>query len=113
MVVKVSRYGKFFACPNYPECKFTKPFVQQTEGKCPVCGGSEISKRSKKGHTFFGCSNYPDCKFMTWDTPTAELCPKCEKTLFRSRGSALRCLNEDCGYESGRKGKKKEEKENA
>ena len=113
MVVKVSRYGKFLACPNYPTCKFTKPFVQQTEGKCPVCGGSVISKRSKKGHTFFGCSNYPDCKFMTWDTPTAELCPKCGKTLFRSRGSALRCLNEDCGYESGRKGKKKEEKENA
>ncbi len=107
MVVKVGRFGKFLACPNYPECKSTKPYVQQTEGKCPLCGSSVISKKSKKGHTFFGCSNYPTCGFMTWDTPTAQLCPKCGKTLFRSRGGVLKCLDENCGYEVGKKEKKK------
>ena len=107
MVVKVGRFGKFLACPNYPECKFTKPFVQQTSGKCPRCGGNVISKKSKKGHTFYGCSNYPDCNFMTWDAPTADACPKCGKTLFRSRGGVLKCLDEACGYEVGAKGRKK------
>jgi DNA topoisomerase-1 len=91
MVVKVSRYGKFFACPNYPECKFTKPFVTNTTGVCPECGGAVIGKKSKKGHAFFGCSNYPACNFATWDKPTAESCPNCGSTLFQSRGGKLRC----------------------
>lgn len=107
MVVKVGRYGKFLACPNYPDCKFTKPFVVTTAGNCPVCGGSVVSKKSRKGHTFYGCSNYPDCSFMTWDVPTAETCPKCGKTLFRARGNVFRCLDEKCGFEM--KGKKKGE----
>ena len=105
MVVKVSRYGKFLACPNYPNCKFTKPFVTNTEGVCPKCGGSVIGKKSKKGHAFYGCSNYPKCNFMTWDKPTSEKCPKCGKSLFRSRAGTLKCLDEACGYTSG-KGKK-------
>lgn len=99
MVVKVGRFGKFLACPGYPDCKNTKPYVEHTEGKCPVCGGEIIGKKSKKGHTFFGCSNYPDCNFMTWDAPTAEKCPQCGKTLFKGRGSVVRCLAEGCGYE--------------
>jgi len=85
MVVKVSRYGKFLACPNYPECKFTKPFVTKTSGVCPVCGGEVIGKKSKRGYEFFGCSNYPDCNFMTWDKPLPDLCPQCGKTLFKAR----------------------------
>ncbi len=107
MVVKVSRYGKFFACPNYPECKFTKPFVTNTTGVCPECGGAVIGKKSKKGHAFFGCSNYPNCKFMTWDKPLEEKCPKCGSTLFKSRGGKVHCLKEGCGYEAAR-GKKDE-----
>ncbi len=103
MVVKVGRFGKFLACPNYPTCKFTKPFVQQTAGECPRCGGNVISRKSKKGHTFYGCSNYPECTFMTWDTPTPERCPKCGKTLFRARGSVKHCLNESCGYSAPKK----------
>ncbi len=99
LVVKVGRFGKFFACPNYPECKFTKPFVQETGGSCPRCGNTVISKKSRKGHTFFGCPGYPACDFMTWDTPTKDACPECGKTLFRSRGNVLKCLSEDCGYE--------------
>ena len=109
MVVKVSRYGKFLACPNYPECKFTKPFVTNTDGVCPRCGGSVIGKKSKKGHAFFGCSNYPECNFMTWDKPTSEKCPKCGKTLFRARSGAVHCLADGCGYEAGRKSKKTDE----
>ena len=105
MVVKVSRYGKFFACPNYPECKFTKPFVTNTTGVCPECGGAVIGKKSKKGHAFYGCSNYPTCNFMTWDKPTDEKCPSCGSTLFKSRGGKVHCLKEGCGYEAP-KGKK-------
>ena len=86
MVVKVGRFGKFLACPNYPECKSTKPYVTETEGCCPLCGGKMIGKKSKRGFTFYGCSNYPDCTFMTWDAPTAEVCPQCGKSLFKARG---------------------------
>lgn len=108
MVVKVGRFGKFLACPNYPDCKTTKPFVVETEGNCPKCGNKVISKKSRKGYTFYGCSNYPECTFMTWDVPTAENCPKCGKTVFRSRGNVFKCLNEGCDYEV--KGKKKQSK---
>ena len=109
MVVKVGRFGKFLACPNYPACKNTKPFVENTEGRCPVCGGEVIGKKSKKGHTFFGCSNYPECNFMTWDKPTGQACPKCGKTLFRTRAGKLHCLAEGCGYEVSARGKKSDE----
>lgn len=99
MVIKVGRFGKFLACPNYPDCKNTKPFVQETGGICPVCGGNVIGKKSKKGHTFFGCSNYPTCSFMTWDIPTRNTCPQCGSTLFKSRGGVEKCLKEGCGFE--------------
>ncbi|MBR2893916.1 MAG: type I DNA topoisomerase, partial [Clostridia bacterium] len=110
MVVKVGRFGKFLACPGYPECKTTKPFVQETDASCPVCGGKVISKKSKRGYTFFGCDNWPECNFMTWDKPTNEKCPKCGKSLFKGKGSVLSCLDESCGYKATatRKGKKSE-----
>ena len=105
MVVKVGRYGKFLACPNYPECKTTKPFVVETDGFCPKCGSKMISKKSKGGYTFYGCSNYPNCDFMSWEVPTAERCPQCGKSLFKARGGVYKCMDENCGFE--RKGKKK------
>ena len=111
MVVKVGRFGKFLACPNYPTCKSTKPFVVETEGCCPECGGKMISKKSKRGYTFYGCSNYPECKFMTWDTPTKELCPQCGKTLFKARGGVYKCLDANCGFEKKGKRKKAEDDE--
>ena len=76
---------------------------------CPLCGGSVIGKKSKKGHAFFGCSNYPACSFMTWDKPLEQRCPKCGKTLFRTRGGKVHCLAADCGYEAPAKGKKDDE----
>ena len=111
MVVKVGRYGKFLACPGYPECKNAKPLVTKTNAKCPKCGGEVIEKKSKKGYTFYGCSNWPDCDFMTWDKPTDETCPECGKSLFKRKGGLTVCLGEDCGFErkTERKSRKKED----
>ncbi len=99
MVVKVGRFGKFLACPGYPECKNTKPLVHKTQAKCPECGGDIVEKRTKKGTAFFGCSNYPKCNFMTWDSPSDDVCPKCGKSLFRRKGNVLYCPDkEGCGF---------------
>ncbi len=109
MVIKVGRFGKFLACPAYPECKTTKPYVIETDALCPVCGGKVISKKSKKGYTFFGCDKWPECNFMTWDKPTNEKCPKCGKSLFKAKGGMLNCLDEKCGYSAKATRKKKSE----
>lgn len=111
MVIKSGRFGKFLACPGYPECKNTKPLVVETKATCPVCGGKVIEKKSKKGYAFYGCGNYPECNFMTWDKPTDETCPQCGKFLFKRKGGILACLNEDCRFEkkAERKRKTKEE----
>ena len=100
MVIKTGRFGKFLACPGYPECKNTKPYVIETGATCPKCGGKVIAKKSKRGYTFFGCDNWPDCDFMTWDKPTEQKCPKCGKSLFKGKGGVLACLDEKCGYKA-------------
>lgn len=109
MIIKVGRYGKFLACPGYPDCKNTKPLVFKTSAFCPRCGGTVIQKKSKKGHTFYGCDNYPDCKFMTWDEPTDEKCPQCGKSLFKKHGGIVGCLDDECGYSRKAEKKKKQE----
>ncbi|MBO5334091.1 MAG: type I DNA topoisomerase [Clostridia bacterium] len=111
MVIKSGRFGKFLACPGYPDCKNTKPLVVETKATCPVCGGKVIEKKSKKGYAFYGCGNYPECNFMTWDKPTDDLCPQCGKSLFKRKGGIMACLNEGCGFEkkAERKRKTKEE----
>ena len=99
MIIKSGRYGKFLACPGYPECKNTKPLIQETGAKCPKCGGDIIQRKSKKGYVFYGCSNYPNCDFSTWDVPVAnETCPKCGSSLFKHRMNYV-CLKDGCGYE--------------
>ena len=114
MVVKVGRFGKFLACPGYPECKTTKPLIEETNAICPVCGGNVIGKKSKRGYQFYGCSNYPQCNFMTWDKPTGENCPKCGKSLFKGKGGMVTCSNEACDYtfKAARKNAKKTQEEN-
>ncbi|MBR6779993.1 MAG: type I DNA topoisomerase [Clostridia bacterium] len=107
MVIKVGRFGKFLACPNYPDCKTTKPYIEKTDAVCPVCGGNCIGKKTKKGYTFYGCSNYPTCSFMTWDVPTSEKCPQCGSSLFRTRGGVVKCHKEGCGYETKARRSKK------
>ena len=113
MVIKTGRFGKFLACPGYPECKNAKPLVMKTEAKCPKCGGEVIEKKSKKGFTFYGCGNWPNCDFMTWDKPTDDKCPNCGKSLFKRKGGLIVCLDESCGFEkkAERKSKKKTEEE--
>ena len=110
MVVKVGRFGKFLACPGYPECKNTKPLILKTKAKCPRCGGDVIEKKTRKGAAFYGCSNYPDCNFMTWDLPSDEVCPRCGKSLFRRKGNVLYCPDtENCGFTKPVTRKKKSE----
>ncbi|MCM1284637.1 MAG: type I DNA topoisomerase [Acetobacter sp.] len=110
MIIKVGRFGKFLACPGYPDCKNTKPLVFKTKAKCPECGGDVIEKKTKKGASFFGCSNYPNCNFMTWDAPSDEVCPNCSKSLFKRRGNVLYCPDtENCGFTKPVPRKKKTE----
>ncbi|SFX63917.1 type I DNA topoisomerase [Ruminococcus sp. XPD3002] len=101
MVIKYGKYGKFLACPGFPECSNTKKIVTETEGSCPRCGKKMLLKKSKKGRSFYGCEGFPECNFMTWNVPTAEKCPECGKTLFTKGGKSGRlvCENEGCGYE--------------
>ncbi len=106
MIIKTGRYGKFLACPGYPECKNTKPLIHETGAACPKCGGKVIQRKSRRGYVFYGCNNYPDCDFSTWDAPSEEKCPKCGNALFKHRGQLI-CLKEDCGYKADAPRKKK------
>ncbi len=101
MVVKVGRYGKFIACPGYPECKNIKKYVENVGVKCPECNSEVIIRKTKKGKIFYGCSSYPTCNFMSWNEPTEEKCPQCGSILFKKKGkkSTLYCAKEGCGYE--------------
>ena len=99
MVVKTGRFGRFLACPNYPECNFTKPLVIEKPGKCPKCGSRILKRTSKKGYVYYACEKLADCGFMTWDVPTKDICPECGKTMFKISGRGQRkpfCVNEDC-----------------
>lgn len=99
LVIKNGKFGKFLACPNYPTCTFTKPLVVETPGKCPKCDSRILKKKSRNGYTYYGCERGQECGFMTWDVPTAEVCPDCGKTLFKKNGRGRRkpmCENEAC-----------------
>ncbi|TDT61585.1 type I DNA topoisomerase [Fonticella tunisiensis] len=107
MVIKKGRFGKFLACPGYPECKNAKPLVEELDVPCPKCGGKIVLRKTKKGRTFYGCSNYPECNFVSWDKPTGEKCPECGDILVERSikgGKEYKCVNDECGY------KKKENK---
>ena len=102
MVIKMGRYGKFLACPGFPDCRNTKPLVEKIGVKCPKCGKGEIVvKRSKKGRIFYGCDSYPKCEFVSWNKPINEKCPKCESILteMKSKGKKIiKCSNDKCDY---------------
>ena len=105
MVVRHGKYGKFLACPGFPECKNTKTLQQETPASCPRCGKKVLAKKSKTGRTYYGCEDNPKCGFMTWDVPLAEKCPKCGSSLFKTTGRVkmIHCLKEGCGYEASAK----------
>ena len=113
MVIKTGRFGKFLACPGFPECRNTKKIVKETGGICPVCGGKVLAKKSKNGKGYYGCEHNPQCQFMTWDKPLEEKCPKCGAALFQKtgRGALIHCLKEGCDY--SRPVKKKSAKDDA
>ncbi len=102
MTVKYGRFGKFLACSGYPECDFTKPYVEKTGALCPKCGKNLVVRRSRKGRVFYGCQGYPECDFVTWNRPSDKQCPRCGSSMaFKRRGNheSLMCLREGCGYE--------------
>ncbi len=113
MVIKTGRFGKFLACPGFPECRNTKKIVKETGGLCPVCGGKVLAKKSKNGKAYFGCEHNPECSFMTWDKPLDEKCPKCGSTLYQKsgRGALIHCLKEGCDYARAIEKKSKDDKE--
>ena len=99
MVIKMGRFGKFLACPGFPECKNAKPLVERMPGRCPKCGNGMLKRKSKRGFAFYACERGQECGFMTWDVPTAEDCPKCGQTLFKKSGRGRMkpfCINEAC-----------------
>ncbi len=99
LVVKVGRFGKFLACPGFPECKTTRPLVEKMPGRCPKCGSTILKRKSKRGYAYYACERGADCGFMSWDVPTAEDCPKCGQTMFKKSGKGRMkpfCINESC-----------------
>ncbi|HEY3316511.1 MAG TPA: type I DNA topoisomerase [Bacillota bacterium] len=102
MVVKYGRFGKFLACPKFPDCKNTKPFVEVLQAKCPSCGAPMVERKSRKGRRFYGCSAYPDCRFVSWQKPVDRNCPECGAFLVqrksKAEGDYYQCSREGCGY---------------
>lgn len=97
MVVKYGPHGKFLACPGFPDCRNTKPYLEKIGVACPKCGKDIVMKKSKKGRRFYGCENNPDCDFMSWARPVAKPCPKCGGYMVR-KGNKLVCANEECRH---------------
>lgn len=99
MVIKLGRYGKFYACSNFPDCRNTKPIIKEIGVECPVCHqGQVVERKSKKNRLFYGCSRYPDCDFTSWDKPVGRNCPKCDGYLVEKKvkgGKQVVCINGD------------------
>lgn len=110
MVVKSGRFGKFLACPGYPECKNTKPLPEdEVKQPCPKCGGKLVKKTSKKGKKFYGCSNYPDCDFAAPGIPTGEKCPECGSFIISGVRGRKYCMNSECPTRQKKADKKTDE----
>jgi len=113
MVYKHGRFGKFLACPGFPECRNTKALLKETGVKCPLCQGDIVEKKTRKGRKFFGCSNYPQCEFVSWYRPVNEKCPQCDSILVEKKGrqrGVLECSNKECSYKTEGKSKRQESK---
>ncbi len=97
MVVKYGPHGKFLACPGFPDCRNTKPYLEKIGVPCPVCGKEVVIRKTKKGRRYYGCENNPECEFMSWQKPSKEKCPKCGGYMVE-KGNKLVCADEQCGY---------------
>ena len=107
MVIKYGPHGKFLACPGFPDCKNTKPYLEKIGVPCPKCGKEVVIKKTKKGRKYFGCENNPECDFMSWQKPSTQKCPKCGNYMVE-KGSKLLCSDEQCGYSMSLKESAKE-----
>ena len=99
MVIKMGRFGKFLACPGFPDCRNAKPLVERMPGRCPKCGSGMLKRKSKRGYAYYACEKGAECGFMTWDVPTADDCPECGQTMFKKSGKGRMkpfCVNEKC-----------------
>ncbi len=99
MVIKMGRFGKFLACPGYPECKNAKPLVERMPGRCPKCSAGMLKRKSKRGYAYYACEKGAECGFMSWDVPTDQDCPVCGQTMFKKSGRGRMkpfCINEQC-----------------
>ncbi|MBE5865592.1 MAG: type I DNA topoisomerase [Lachnospiraceae bacterium] len=97
MVIKYGPHGRFLACPGFPECRNTKPYLEKIGVECPKCGKDVVLKKTRKGRRYFGCVDNPDCDFMVWDKPSKDKCPKCGGVMLE-KGSKCVCMNEECGH---------------
>ncbi len=109
MVYKMGRYGKFLACPNFPECRNTKPILVEIDAPCPKCGAKLLERTSRKGRKFYGCEKYPDCDFVSWDMPVKDKCPQCGSYMVKKYGKGREaytmCSNAECRYKEKQEGK--------
>lgn len=102
MVIKMGRYGKFLACPGFPECRNTRPILQTIGVPCPDCGAEVVVRKTKRGRIFYGCSGYPDCNWVSWNKPTGQKCPHCDSILVEKQQRKtvkLTCSKDGCDYE--------------
>lgn len=105
MVIKYGPHGKFLACPGFPECRNTKPYLEKIGVPCPVCGKDVVIRKTKKGRRYFGCEDNPNCEFMSWQKPSKEKCPECGGYMVE-KGNKLVCADEKCGYVTALENKK-------
>lgn len=97
MVIKYGPHGKFLACPGFPECRNTKPYLEKVGVPCPKCGKDIVIRKTKKGRKYYGCEDNPNCDFMSWQKPSKEKCPQCGGYMVE-KGNKLLCADEKCGY---------------
>lgn len=107
MVVKFGTYGKFLACPGFPDCRNTKPYLEKAGVPCPKCGQDIVIRKTKKGRCYFSCAGYPDCDFMSWQKPSTEKCPECGGPMVE-KGSKLACMDNQCGFTKAKEQEKQE-----
>jgi len=116
LVYKIGRYGRFLACPGFPECRFTKALTVPAGVPCPKCGAPLLIRRTRKGRKFYGCASYPECDFVTWDMPTSQNCSACGGVLVqkkRGNRSYLACINAECPGRKKATGKERKKKSEA
>ena len=97
MVIKYGPHGRFLACPGFPECRNTKPYLEKIGVPCPLCGKEVVLRKTKKGRKYYGCEDNPECEFMSWQKPSKEKCPECGGYMIE-KGNKLVCADEKCGY---------------